>query len=351
MNLRVLLAAAGACAVLLLAIALQPGGGGAPSVKLSGGVKDPGVAPAANAGQKGIVRITNSRLSGQEAADAAAQKPTAAGLRPEVQPLPESAFRAPVAAYRRYAIGDARAMAAPVAALQRAVAHGDRAGAKLAWKRAYTDYLLLGAAYGALGDLDVAIDGSAGGLARGTKDPHFTGLHRVEYGLWTGKSMASLRAPSAVLAADVAKLPRKLSFMEISPLDYATRAHEILEDAQRDMLSNKAAPWSGQGLMATDAARRATHVVINTLSTTLAGRGDTLGQVRNALLGLDQAFARVRRAHHGTLPAVGAMTHDEHALITGRLGGTLEALAGVPGDLETQLAPAVPQLPTKGHTK
>jgi high-affinity iron transporter len=242
-------------------------------------------------------------------------------------------------------------MAVPVAALRRAVARGDRRAAESAWRAAYTDYLLLGAAYGALGDLDVAIDGTSGGLARGDKDPHFTGLHRVEYGLWTGKRLSTLRGPSAQLAADVAKLPRKLSFMEISPLDYATRAHEILEDAQRDMLSNKAAPWSGSGLMATDAARRATHVVIGTLATTLSGRGDVLGVVHNAMLELDQAFARVRRDHHGQLPKVSAMTHDEHALITGRLGSALEALSEVPGDLETQLAPVVPSLPTKGHTK
>ena len=36
--------------------------------------------------------------------------------------------------------------------------------------------------------------------------------------------------------------------VEITPLDYATRAHEILEDAQRDMLSGVDAPWSGAGL-------------------------------------------------------------------------------------------------------
>jgi high-affinity iron transporter len=351
MNIRVLLAAAGACAALLLAIALQPGGGAAPSVRLSGGVEDPGIAPAANAGRKPIVKITNSKLSGQEAADAAAGKPTAAGPRSEVQPLAASAFRAPVAAYRRYAIHDARRMAVPVAALRRAVARGDRGAARSAWKAAYTDYLLLGAAYGALGDLDVAIDGGAGGLPRGVEDPHFTGLHRVEHGLWTGTPLRTLRGPSARLAADVAKLPRKLSSMAISPLDYATRAHEILEDAQRDMLSGQAAPWSGAGLMATDAARRATHVVIGTLATTLAGRGEVLGPVRNTMLGLDRAFARVRRDHGGTLPALGALTHDEHALITGRLGTALEALSGIPGDLETQPAPVVPSLPTRGHTK
>jgi iron uptake system EfeUOB component EfeO/EfeM len=336
-----------ALAVLLLAAALPHARDG--SVHLPG-LPHPGVAPADNANAKPSIKgVYNSRLSAQETADAADGRPTAAGPRPEVQPLNPSAFHAPVAAYRRYAVRDARAMAAPVAALRAAVARGDRAAAKAAWGKAYDKYLLLGAAYGALGDLDVVVDGTAGGLQRGARDPKFTGLHRVEYGLWTGKSMASLRAPTRRLAADVARLPRKLALLPISPLDYATRAHEILEDAQRDFLSGVAAPWSGAGVRATAAAVAATRVVIGTLHTTLSGRGDALQGVESSLGLLGDELAAIRRAHGGAYPALGALTRRERELLDGRLGRALEALSGIPGALETQLAPAIPALPKEHH--
>ena len=44
-------------------------------------------------------------------------------------------------------------------------------------------------------------------------------------------------------------LPRS----EIDPLDYAARAHEILEDAQRDLMSGIQVPWSGAGVLGTAA--------------------------------------------------------------------------------------------------
>ena len=42
--------------------------------------------------------------------------------------------------------------------------------------------------------------------------------------------------------------------MEIDALDYATRGHEIVEDAQRDLMSGVDVPWSHQGVLGTAAA-------------------------------------------------------------------------------------------------
>lgn len=344
-----LVAVLGAALAVLLVAALLPRSRDGGAVHLPG-VPHPGVAPADGVNARASIKdVYDSRLSAQETADAADGRPTAAGPRPEVQPLSPRAFRAPVAAYRRYAIGDARAMAAPVAALRVAVARGDRGAARVAWGKAYDKYLLLGAAYGALGDLDGAIDGGPGGLPRGVRDHGFTGLHRIEYGLWTGRSMASLRAPAALLTRDVARLPRALARLAISPLDYATRAHEILEDAQRDFLSGVAAPWSGAGVRATAAAWRATGVVLGTLHATLSGRGDALQGVESALGVLGAELSAVRRAHGGAYPALRALTRRERELLDGRLGRALEALSGIPGALETRLAPAIPVLPAKGR--
>ena len=92
-------------------------------------------------------------------------------------------------------------------------------------------------------------------------------------GLWDGEAPARLAAPAAYLARRVKHLQVAVRRIAIPPLVYATRAHEILEDAQRDMLSGVDAPWSGAGLRATADSLAATEFVVDTLKPLLDGRG------------------------------------------------------------------------------
>jgi high-affinity iron transporter len=71
-----------------------------------------------------------------------------------------------------------------VTALRAAARDGDTARARAAWLTAQLRWERVGAAYGSFGDLADAIDGLPQGLSGGTSDSAFTGLHRIEYGLW-----------------------------------------------------------------------------------------------------------------------------------------------------------------------
>jgi high-affinity iron transporter len=55
-----------------------------------------------------------------------------------------------------------------------------------------------GASYNSFGDAGVAVDGLPGGLPGGAGDKNFTGLHRLEYGLWHGQDRA---APTTTTSA------------------------------------------------------------------------------------------------------------------------------------------------------
>jgi len=302
-----------------------------------------GAATTATTTYRGFA-IAGTSASAQAVADAAAQKPTGAGVRSELSPLPATAFDGPVARYRAYAGRQADAMAGAVARLAAALRRGDRAGAQAAWLAAYARYLRLGAAYGALGALDTAIDGTPGHLAGGVRDPRFSGLHRIEHGLWGGAPLATLLPWTARLAGDVGRLRHVVRSVAIDPLAYATRAHEILEDAQRDMLSGQAAPWSGAGVLATAASLDATEAVIGTLRPLLDGRGEALAPVQTQMAALARVLAAVRRAHGGAWPPLDALTRAEHERIDGALGALLEALAAVPGSLETTMTPTIPTI-------
>ena len=266
----------------------------------------------------------------------------------ELSPVSPAAFRAPVAAYRAYAVQRLSLMRGQITALQSALAAGDRGAAQAAWRGAYADYLSLGAVYleGPVSDLNDAIDGTPGGLPGGVTSAHFSGLHRLEHGLWTGAPLSSLQTWADKLDADVAKLARLLPHVAIDPADYATRAHEILEDAMRDQLSGTDAPWSGAGVLGTAAGVVATTEVIKTLAPLLATR-EGLPAVTSDLAGLGSTLASIQRAHGGTLPTTSQLTQLQSEQLSGSLGQALEGLAQIPGALETAPAPVTPQIPAR----
>jgi iron uptake system EfeUOB component EfeO/EfeM len=293
-----------------------------------GGERTPMTTPAATPSAVATVKVAGTGMSAQDVADAAAGVPINGHVRGELVPLPESAFERPIAHYRAYSARQAAAMARSVGDLRGALAADDRAAARRAWADTYERYLLIGAAYGALGDLDASITDHR---------------MRIERGLWSGESLAALRPEGAALATDVRKLRRTVPRMEITPLDYAIRAHEILEDAQRDMLSGAAAPYSGAGVRATAASVDATDAVIGTLRPLLAGRSG-LGPVEYGLLSLHRELNEIRDAHGGEWPRLDALTRRQRQRLNGRLGAGLELLARVPHALETQYPPAVPEI-------
>lgn len=267
----------------------------------------------------------------------------------ELPPLAASAFNGPTAQYRTYAIDQLSLMESQVKRLQSALAANDRTGAREAWRAAYVSYLRLGAVYlvGPLATLNQAIDGNAGGLPGGTASPRFTGLHRIEYGLWTSAQPRALLSQARQLNRNVRQLRGVLGKVSIAPLEYATRAHEILEDAARDLLSDTTVPWSKEGVLATNAGLQATEEVIATLRPLLTGRENTIPIVKTELAALRTVMASLAAAHGGRLPSNEQLTQAQAELLDGTLGGTLEALSQVPGALETELPPQIPQIPRR----
>lgn len=265
---------------------------------------------------------------------------------PDLVPLSTAAFDGPIAQYRAYAGRQLTAVLGQLAVLRSALGANRRAAARVAWEGAYADYLHLGAVYGEFGELNRAIDGSPGGLPGGVHDPRFTGLHRLELGLWqAGEPPRRLLGVAARLIADVRELQRRLPGEQITPLEYATRTHEILEDAIRDLLSGVDVPWSHDGVLATVAGVAATHELIATLRPELDGREDAIEVVDSAMLRLDRVLASLRGAHRGRWPALEQLSQNDAELLDGAVGAAAEALDQVPGALETKLPPPIPSLP------
>lgn len=286
-----------------------------------------------------------ARVYGTEIADLEDQGVNTRGeMVSDLSPLPTRAFVAPVRAYKAYAERWTGIAERDASVLRRALQAGERTVAESAWLATWSAYLHLGAVYGLFGSLNQEIDGMPGGLPGGSADPRFDGLHRLEMGLWSGVSPRSLAPFAGRLTRDLQSLRTILPGVEITPLEYATRAHEILEDAQRDLLSGTHVPWSGEGVLGTAAGLEATNEVFHTLAPLLSGRENTQAAVRSELALLSSAIARIHRNHHGW-PTLAQLDASEHELLNGTLAGALGALELLPGTLETKAPEPIPQLP------
>jgi hypothetical protein len=264
----------------------------------------------------------------------------------DLDPIPARRFEQPVREYKAYAHGWIERTIRDAKALDGALAGGSRAAAERAWEKAWGDYMHLGADYGLFGELEEELDGTAGGPETAPSDPGFVGFRRLEWGLWTGRPLRSLSGYDRRLVADLTRLRAAVPGVEIDALGYATRGHEIIEDAQRDLMSGADVPWSHQGVLGTAAALASVEEVFRTLKPLLSGRENTEGEVENWLVRLHQLFAGLR--HHGRYPSLDQMGEREHERFNGYVAGALSALEMVPSTLETELYEAPPSIGGKG---
>jgi hypothetical protein len=260
----------------------------------------------------------------------------------DLPPISATRFKKPVKEYKAYAHGWIGRTISDARALGEALDGGSRAQAQQGWEKAWGDYMHLGADYGLFGNLEEELDGTAGGPETSASDPDFVGFRRLEWGLWTGRPLHSLVRYDNRLVADLGRLRAAVPGVEIDALDYATRGHEIIEDAQRDLMNGMDVPWSHQGVLGTAAALASVEEVFHTLKPLLGGRENTEGEVEYWLLRLHRLFDSMRGKDG--YPTLTQMGEREHEQFNGYVAGALGALQMVPSTLETELYKAPPSI-------
>ncbi|HMJ34206.1 MAG TPA: EfeM/EfeO family lipoprotein [Baekduia sp.] len=264
--------------------------------------------------------------AGRPPAAKLASRVVLSGNIPRVRPAD---FRAPTAAYRRHVRATLKVMLQDVARLRSAVAANDLAAARRAWLAADERYEEIGAAYGAFGALDAAVNRRPAGLPGGERSRDFTGLHRVELALFERGSTRDAAPAAARLSRDVARLRTHVGRIQIDPLEYSLRAHEVLEDTLHLQLSGQASPWSGAALTALRGNLRGTRVVVNSLRKLLVRRNPAIvTSADRALSALDRALTATER--HGALPRWDTLPQTERERLAGLTAAAAERLAYVP---------------------
>ena len=277
-------------------------------------------------------------LSGQAVITSATVQVTgkaAQGTPAPIKPVTVQELTGPNQKYQAYAAGELRTLASAVARIKTDLQHGNLGAAKTDWLAAQLDWEKVGASYDSFGAAGTAVDGLPDGLVNGVNDKDFTGLHRLEYGLWHGQSTASLVPVVNVLARDVATVQNNLASADLAgdPTNLPIRAHEILEDALRDHLSGIDNQGSGDAYPETYADLQVTRVVLSELAPLITARAPKLLPTAQTRLNALQTALLATRVH-GQWTSLGSASLAMRQQVDGALGALLETLSSVPDLLE-----------------
>ena len=233
----------------------------------------------------------------------------------------------PTKRYTDYVAHALPGLRALVVALRDAIARNDLAGARRDWLAAHLAYERLGAAYGAFGDADGAINGRPTGRPGGVHDKRFTGFHRVEYDLWHGAAATALAPQATALLHAVDGLITNFAKQQIDPTEVAIRAHEITENTVQFELTGETDFGSGSNLATAQANLDGTREVLSLLTPLLAKRYPALPEL-NATLA--RASADLNAQHRsGRWTPLADLTTSAREQIDADFGELTELLAPV----------------------
>jgi high-affinity iron transporter len=253
-----------------------------------------------------------------------------------VKPITVAELTPPNKLYQAYAATQLTALAGDVAKIKTDLGRKDIAQAKTDWLAAQLDWERVGASYDSFGDLGLAVDGLPTGFVQGVNDPGFTGLHRLEYGLWHGQSAAELLPVTNALAKNVATVQKNLTSDDLAgdPTQLPLRVHEIIEDALRDHLSGIDDEGGNAAYAQTWADTQVDRVVLGYESALIDARDPGLvATAQSELSTLDSALLATKTSG-GQWQSLSAASLGQRQHVDAAIGALLETLAVVPDLLE-----------------
>ncbi|MBF6146572.1 iron uptake transporter permease EfeU [Nocardia nova] len=258
---------------------------------------------------------------------------------PAVKRVTEDDLRGPNDAYQAYAAGVLTRLSGAVTAIGNDLRGGNIAAAQADWLNAQLEWERVGASYNSFGDAGTAVSGLPDGLPGGVNDPGFTGLHRLEYGLWHGQRPDQLLPVVDRLGGDIANIHKNLGSDDLAgdPKKLPLRGHEILEDALRDHISGIDDQGAGAAYPMTLADIDVTRAVLDQLGPLIDPRAPQLRATLRTRLD-DLQAALLATQDHGHWQSPDRTPPAARQAVNARLGAALEELAKVPRLLEVPIS-------------
>jgi len=256
----------------------------------------PGLSQIINANlQPGDYAITCGLLSnprGTLHVTPTAESDAAAKARPSMV-----AFIGPLSEYRVYLSTQSSALIRATNDLQQAIDSGDLAQAQKAYAPARAAYQRIAPAAQRLSELDNAINARADYYEKREQDPGFGGFHRLEFGLFSQKSIDGLAPVVQKLQADIASLKQQLLAQSIAPEQLASMVVRNMRSIAEVRSNGEEERYSHLDVNGFAANLEGTRKVIELLRPLLAkSSGDVLKKIDTASTALDDQLLLLKTA-------------------------------------------------------
>ncbi|MGW3352937.1 iron uptake system protein EfeO [Nonomuraea rubra] len=152
------------------------------------------------------------------------------------------------------------------------------------------------------GDLDPAIDAREADLAEGEE---WTGFHKIEKDLWITKDVSEDGPVADKLIADVKTIVAKANAAELTPLNLANGAKELLDEVATGKITGEEDIWSHTDLWDFDANLQGSRAAVQALRPVLEERAPDLVKT------LDAKFAAAEAELGRHQKGDGWRLHDE----------------------------------------
>ncbi|MGW5360545.1 imelysin family protein [Actinopolymorpha pittospori] len=243
-----------------------------------------------------------------------------------VTPVTPLDLRIPINRYVAWVQSQLPTLTRQVKQLQADLHAGNVAAAKRDWLTAHLTYETLGAAYGAFGDLDDAINADPPGER--AADVKFEGFRKIEAMLWAGKPAKAIAPHGDALVAAVGRLATDLIKPNaITPLDIGIRAHEILEDTLGGDLNGVGDAGSHSELATVNANLAGTRQALEPLLPLLKKQDPYLAETQQWLKKTQQLVQSYRH-RDGWIP-LSSLTIGQRAELNADVQQTVELLSHV----------------------
>ncbi|MDC6382204.1 iron uptake system protein EfeO [Pseudomonas graminis] len=256
----------------------------------------PGLSQIINANlQPGDYAITCGLLSnprGTLHVTPTAESDAAAKARPSMV-----AFIGPLSEYRVYLSTQSSALIRATNDLQQAIDSGDLAQAQKAYAPARAAYQRIAPAAQRLSELDNAINARADYYEKREQDPGFGGFHRLEFGLFSQKSVDGLTPVVQKLQTDIASLKQQLLAQSIAPEQLASMVVRNMRSIAEVRSNGEEERYSHLDVNGFAANLEGTRKVIDLLRPLLAkSSGDVLKKIDTASTALDDQLLMLKTA-------------------------------------------------------
>ncbi|MCF7534937.1 iron uptake system protein EfeO [Pseudomonas petrae] len=256
----------------------------------------PGLSQVINANlQPGDYTITCGLLSnprGTLHVTPTAESDAAAKARPSMV-----AFIGPLSEYRVYLSTQSSALIRAVNDLQQAIDSGDLAQAQKAYAPARAAYQRIAPAAQRLSELDNAINARADYYEKREQDPGFGGFHRIEFGLFSQKSVEGLTPVVQKLQTDIASLKQQLLAQSIAPEQLASMVVRNMRSIAEVRNNGEEERYSHLDVNGFAANLEGTRKVIDLLRPLLAkSSGEVLKKIDTASTALDDQLLMLKTA-------------------------------------------------------